>query len=106
MAANTFFRFQLLSPVKAGVYADVTAYVHGRANQFFLGLRPLPPSGANYPAKWIKEGKYSPWTEMFKSGFLCQLPRLKLGFAIPDKIRDVRRNGSGPLAICYREFEL
>jgi len=25
-------------------------------------LRPLPPSGANYPAKWVKEGQYSPWT--------------------------------------------
>jgi len=62
MAANLYLRFQLLSPVKAGVYADVLAYTHGQNDQFFVGLRPLPPSGANYPAKWIKEGQYSPWT--------------------------------------------
>jgi len=62
MAANLYFRFQLLSPVPAGVYADVLAYTHGQNDQFFVGLRPLPPSGANYPAKWVKEGQYSPWT--------------------------------------------
>ncbi|MHB0938174.1 MAG: hypothetical protein ACYC6A_17425 [Armatimonadota bacterium] len=62
MAANLYLRFQLLSPVKAGVYADVLAYTHGQDDKFFVGLRPLPPSGANYPAKWIKEGQYSPWT--------------------------------------------
>jgi len=62
MAANLFFRFQLLSPVTAGVYADVLAVTHGQNDQFFVGLRPLPPSGANYPAKWIKQGQYSPWT--------------------------------------------
>lgn len=62
MTANLYLRFQLLSPVKAGVYADVLAYTHGQNDLFFVGLRSLPPSGANYPAKWIKEGQYSPWT--------------------------------------------
>ena len=62
MAANLYLRFQLLSPVPAGVYAEVLAYTHGQDDKFFVGLRPLPPSGANYPAKWVRAGQYSPWT--------------------------------------------
>lgn len=63
MAANLYLRFQLLSPVPAGVYAEVMAYTHGQNDKFFVNLRPLPPSGGNYPARWIKQGQYSPWTE-------------------------------------------
>lgn len=61
LAGNLYLRFQLLSPVKAGVYADVMMYIH--REPFFPGLRPLPPSGGGYPARWVKEGKFSPWTE-------------------------------------------
>ncbi len=61
LAANLYLRFQLRSPVPAGVYADVQLYVH--REPFFVGLRSLPPSGGGYPARWVKDGKFSPWTE-------------------------------------------